>query len=647
MKVRLIFGTTNSQPIGIDDSSIEDTYQRAYKPFLRAAYNQPQLPITLHYSGHLLQWLDRHHSEFTDVLSEMAQRRQVELLGGAFYDPVLALIPRPDRLGQIERMTTHLRKRFGRRPRGAWITEQVWEPSLPSLLKASGIDYTFLYDLQFAAGGLEGTALRTPCITEDEGKTVIAFPLIRALSESLGAGTPEELIEELKQYRTADENELLSLIVDGERYAEQFESGDAALSWIRRFLELLIANQDWIEVTTPARYLRRVAPRRRGYFPSTSYRDLMQWCVNADSSNGHRTAGFFRQFLAYYPESNLMYAKMQYTHILVNQLRGDKYRKQLAREELWKGQCHNAYWHGRPGGIYQNLLRKRVYSCLIEAEKVTREKGIFIPSVLSLDFDMDGLSEYLYQGHDINVYVHTLGGVVFELDYLPTPWNYLDTLGRHPELYQPTADATYDTYLRRAFVDHFYAEMPQLKDFMAANCPEVANLSGELYQAEQLDRDHNVLQLVAPIRDNSHDLTLRKRFQFGSSQLHIDYTISNNADSPSHGWFSCEINLGFLSDDPDALMLEAEHHPPPASARGPHAFATSQLRFLDRVNELALAVGCTQPATVWVCSLTTEGRCGLSQDSQYQGSCVVPGWSISLEPGESWSVGVTLKIGAP
>ena len=94
-KAKLIFGSTNSQPVGATDDEVEHVYQRSYKPFLRALYNAPDVPVTLHLSGQLLQWLEKHHSEYTDVLSEMVSRKQTELLGGGFYDPVLSLIPRP------------------------------------------------------------------------------------------------------------------------------------------------------------------------------------------------------------------------------------------------------------------------------------------------------------------------------------------------------------------------------------------------------------------------------------------------------------------------------------------------------------------------------------------------------------------------
>ena len=99
--------------------------------------------------------------------------------------------------------------------------------------------------------------------------------------------------------------------------------------------------------------------------------------------------GQFREFLIRYPESWLMYAKMMNTHVLVSQVRGDKYKKKAAQNELWKGQSHHAYWHSGPGGIYENALRKAVYQSLIEAEKITRATEIFAPSIISVDYDMD------------------------------------------------------------------------------------------------------------------------------------------------------------------------------------------------------------------------------------------------------------------
>ncbi len=90
------------------------------------------------------------------------------------------------------------------------------------------------------------------------------------------------------------------------------------------------------------------APTRR-LFREASSREREAGGIGRFLSGGH-----FRQFLTRYPEAGLMYAKMMYTHVLVNQVRGDRYKKRAAQNELWKGQCHHAYWHGARGGVYSN-----------------------------------------------------------------------------------------------------------------------------------------------------------------------------------------------------------------------------------------------------------------------------------------------------
>ena len=168
--------------------------------------------------------------------------------------------------------------------------------------------------------------------------------------------------------------------------------------------------------------------------------------------------GFFRQFLTRYPESNLIYSKMLYTNILVNQIRGDKVRKKIAREELWKGQYNKVYWHGNEPGIYSNSLRKAIFKNILNAERHTRTSGLFIPSIISFDFDMDGEKEFLFQDIDLNAYVHSAGGYIFELDLIPVGWNYSDSISRYPEGYHHDSEKIYDKYMRKSFIDHFFKE---------------------------------------------------------------------------------------------------------------------------------------------------------------------------------------------
>ncbi|WP_455382973.1 alpha-amylase/4-alpha-glucanotransferase domain-containing protein [Salinispira pacifica] len=670
-RVKLIFGTTNTQPVGTPDDEVERVYQQSYKPFLRELYNFSEIPITMHYSGTLLSWLQERHSEFIDVLAEMAGRRQIELLGGAFYDPVLPLVPRADALGQIESLTTLIRKLFGRRPRGSWITEQVWEPTMASTLKNSGVEYIFLDDYHFITGGFSETELNHPVITEDQGKTLIVFPNSHDLRQKMCVDSPERVLQYLRNHLCDEEDHVVAAIYDGERYGTWGDSHRICYDeqWLHRFLSLVRDNLDWIEPINPWRYLRKSIPRARAYFPSTSYEEMMVWTLapkkqkdlegvrkKVAGSNGRNSyvfGGFFRHFLTRYPESNLMYAKMQYTHILVNQLRGDKYRKLAAREELWKGQCHNAYWHGRPGGIYRSHLRKQVYASLIEAEKITRERGIFIPSIITVDFDMDGLTEYLYQGQDMNAYVHLVGGTLFELDYLPSPFNYLDTLARHPEGYHngEIARRGYDLYQRKSFIDHFLDSGTSIDDFDRSNYEERGNFLCTTYEVTSYNRDHHTLVLRAEGSVKSGrtqiPVSIHKTYRFRDTSVEVDYSIANTSASHCSLTYAMELNLGFESSGVEHLRMFQTADRGKRTEVGPEKQnlpGTSQLEYEDLVNGVLVRTAMSRPAGVWSLPVETVSQSNEGFETFYQSSCALLRYPLELAPGEEWRTQVSLTL---
>jgi len=96
-----------------------------------ALERHPGVRVGLHYTGPLLEWLRVSRPEAITRLRALADRGQVEILGGAYYEPIIASLPERDRHGQLVRMGDELETLFGRRPRGAWLAERVWEPSLP------------------------------------------------------------------------------------------------------------------------------------------------------------------------------------------------------------------------------------------------------------------------------------------------------------------------------------------------------------------------------------------------------------------------------------------------------------------------------------------------------------------------------------
>jgi alpha-amylase len=67
-KVSFALVIHSHQPVGNFDHVIEEAYQKAYAPFLQALALHPHIRLGLHYSGILLEWLEKRHPEFFEQL---------------------------------------------------------------------------------------------------------------------------------------------------------------------------------------------------------------------------------------------------------------------------------------------------------------------------------------------------------------------------------------------------------------------------------------------------------------------------------------------------------------------------------------------------------------------------------------------------
>ena len=91
--LRLALAIHIHQPIGNFDGVFEDAYRDSYAPFLEVLRENPKIPVSLHVSGSLLEWLVEAHPEYIDGVRELAERGQIEVIGGPFYEAILAGIP--------------------------------------------------------------------------------------------------------------------------------------------------------------------------------------------------------------------------------------------------------------------------------------------------------------------------------------------------------------------------------------------------------------------------------------------------------------------------------------------------------------------------------------------------------------------------
>ncbi|MDA3939855.1 MAG: DUF1926 domain-containing protein, partial [Spirochaetia bacterium] len=526
-KIKLLFGTYNNEPIGSTNEQLETAYKNSYRPFLKILYTYPKIKAALHYSGILLEWFSEKHPEILTLINEMVKRRQIELIGGPYYNPILSIIPNKDRISQIEYLTTYIRKHFGKRPRGCWIPEKIWEPTLSSNIKNSGLEYTFLDEDLFKKAGIEKNKLNKVYITEDQGKHIHVFPINKVFSENFP--DPEKIIDILIKISENDNSDVCTIMINGG--SGSVIDALSTDSWFEKLFILLTNYSKKIQTINPGRYIRTLGSVKKIYFPcSTDER-------------------YFRQNFSKYVESNNLYSKMMYMNTLASQVKSDKVRKKYAREEILMSQCNTPYWHKDLPGIYSNTCRKIAYKHLINAEKSTREKGIFTTSLRAIDFDFDGSDEYIYQGQYINAYIHKNGGELFELDYLLTSWNYLDTMSRYKEPYHSKDDeeSGLDWYPRNAFIDHFLEENCSIDEFSTMKYKELGSFIGSEYLLEDIDRERKTLNLECAgsviTKKNKKKIKISKKYIFKKNSIQVNLKIKNLSDENVNLNFASEINL--------------------------------------------------------------------------------------------------------
>ncbi len=179
--VRLILALHNHQPVGNFDSVFEAAYRESYLPFLEVMEDYPEIPFVLHTSGPLLEWMVERRPEYVARVRSLVAAGRVEILGGAFFEPILTMIPHRDRVGQIREYAAYLEDVFGTVVRGIWIAERVWEQHLVAALVEAGVEYTVLDDFHFGRAGVDDREMRGYFLTEEEGRLLKVFPISERL----------------------------------------------------------------------------------------------------------------------------------------------------------------------------------------------------------------------------------------------------------------------------------------------------------------------------------------------------------------------------------------------------------------------------------------------------------------------------------
>lgn len=445
--LRFAFAIHLHQPVGNFDHVFEDHLTGVYRPLLDALHAHGTYPITLHVSGPLLDWIERHAPDFLDDLGARAARGHIEFLASGRYEPILAALPAADRVEQVEWMRTDLRSRFGVEATGLWLTERVWEPDLAADLAHAGIEHTLLDDRHFLACGLEREELDGVFTTESGGKRIRLLPIDERLRYLIPFRPANEIVEFFGDERRAGRGQLV-LGDDGEKFGGWPDTREWVYGgWLDAFLDALNGERERGELELVTTREAASGPSRGLVYPATgAYREMEEWTlprpaarrlarlvVTAPDREGDDPlirGGHWKGFLRRYPESN----RMHKTALRLSATCRDRGDPASARRAIARAQCNDAYWHGVFGGVYLPHLRRAIWRELAEAEERLREgEGIAFEI---LDFDLDGHDEiWIHSARSSVVISPARGGATEILTVFGDGVNYVDVLSRRLEAY--------------------------------------------------------------------------------------------------------------------------------------------------------------------------------------------------------------------
>jgi len=453
--VRFVFGVHLHQPVGNFDHVFEEHLRDVYRPLVERLAAHRFFPFTLHLSGPLLEWLEAHDTSYLDLLGRLAADGHVELLLAGFYEPVLASLPRQDRIEQIGWTREAIKRRFGVDATGLWLTERVWEPDLAADLADAGVRYVLVDDRHFLVSGFERDALHAPFWTESGGKRVAVFPIDERLRYLIPFKPPASIATYLRELRarTLTARPLAVFVDDGEKFGGWPGTKDWVYTrgWLDQFLDAmtaLVAGGE-VQLTTPGAALGDVPSAGLAYLPTASYREMETWALPpaaaarlaalerdlgdsrlAGPDGALVRGGHWRNFFVKYPESNRMHKKMLALSALCRE-RGDP---PAARRAIGRAQCNDAYWHGVFGGLYLPHLRAAIWRNLAHAERDLRQGEAL--AFEQLDLDCDGQTEIWIHSSAFSAVVSPKrGGVIEEYTLFESGVNYGDVLTRRREVY--------------------------------------------------------------------------------------------------------------------------------------------------------------------------------------------------------------------
>ncbi|MBQ0052577.1 MAG: DUF1926 domain-containing protein [Treponema sp.] len=657
-KLNICLYVTASSSILSHSTDFEAKYDKIYKKIVSFMFENTMNKMAVSFTGPVFSWIQREHSEYTQLLSKINNRKQTEVLGGGYYNPIFPLLFPQDRTGQIELLTSEIRHAIGKRPRGMTTFNSTWDSSLIPCFNSCGMEYVLLDSSLIP----KDKRFYLPLIASEQGKSICILPVNREFIPNTLV-EPREYLRNLfdtvnyltkdDEYNSLTEERVLTIRIDENQFAKLHDS-----KWLEKLYTTAQEYfSDTINITLPLEYLHRAETKVPTYIPAGIQSNVAIWARSPykaqDNVSNFQTTVF--DFLLTYKRNHALYNRMLYISMLINQCKGDKARKKIAREKLWIAQSGEGYVCDPSGVFANNQARQYAYRNLTEAEKLCREaagQDNFKESVTNYDYNSDGHSEYVCSMKQHTTCISPRGGQISELDIIHNCGNYADSPSRMRQF-----DKCDDNYERGLFIDHLFTA-DEYAEYKKGTPSGNGIFSQVLYREEDFDAYRHELKMIAKgtYSQMNVEVSLRKKFIANSNGYMIQYILKNEGPFDIKGHLVIESNFAqtdFSSAKANSYKVEVisngEKNEIDAKESSKSLKKISYIQLTDTSNDISFVYEPNEDCDLVCMPIIFRRPSSTSDNPQISGTAFVTSlaWNVELPAGMEMEKTINFSIIVP
>lgn len=508
-----------------DENSLK-TFSRNFKTITKFLISHPDFHVNFSFSGEQLNYIKKKHPEYKTMLQTWTNTKQVEILGGSFYNSLLPLSHGIDRNGQIDLHSSTVRDVCGKRPRGMNLFCDAWDSSLVTNLNTCGMEYVILHENAFTSDKKR----YLPVYMNEIGKHVDIVPYFESLKPTVDSDATEFVTKIVKEIKRCSAKDNFTQFNPDRIVPVKFDDGEFTSlidnSWFELFLNSLIDynKNGIIQIFTTTLY---------NYLKSSEKKIPAHICSYINCPGEQKKYESVFDYVHENKKLLALYNKILYVALLIVQFKGDKVRKQTSREKLWMAQNGRAFIESDPSSAE---LRHMSYGLLSEAEKLLRDSN-FRESILNFDYNNDGTDDYVCRMNDYFAYINLVSGSVRELSVFKGSGNYVNN-----EI-NPVSKT--NEYFRGLFIDHLFSE-DKFESYRNKNTDTDGIFSKIQYKELKFTPSHHELLMQVTAKClQGQEVQLRKKYIINSSGFTVQYVLKNLSTKPLNCVFAVESNFAY------------------------------------------------------------------------------------------------------